>query len=48
MASLRPEDLNAACARLLKGRERARFAYGKLSRRSAKRLFDLLEAARRG
>jgi predicted Zn-dependent peptidase len=36
MAALAADDLNAACARLLKGRERARFAYGKLSRRAAK------------
>jgi predicted Zn-dependent peptidase len=36
MTALGPADLNASCARLLKGRKRARFAYGKLSRRSAK------------
>jgi predicted Zn-dependent peptidase len=36
IASIGAEDLNAACRRLLKGRPRARFAYGKLSRRTAK------------
>jgi len=36
MSSLKSEDINAACSRLLKGRRRARFAYGKLSRRAAK------------
>jgi predicted Zn-dependent peptidase len=55
MAALGSEDLNAACARLLAGRERARFAYGKLSRRAAKasglakaKALDLATAARRG
>jgi predicted Zn-dependent peptidase len=47
MSSLGREDLNAACERLLKGRTRARFAYGKLSRRAA-RASGLVEAARRG
>jgi len=46
MAALGPDDLNAACARLLKGRERARFAFGKLSRRVAK-ASGLALAARR-
>jgi predicted Zn-dependent peptidase len=36
MASLRPSDINASCAQLLQGRSRARFAYGALSRRTAK------------
>jgi predicted Zn-dependent peptidase len=36
MAALRPDEINAFCTRLLKGRQRARFAYGKLSRRTAK------------
>jgi predicted Zn-dependent peptidase len=54
MAALGGEDLNSACARLLAGRERARFAYGKLSRRAAKasgltkaKVPDLASAARR-
>jgi predicted Zn-dependent peptidase len=47
MAELGSGDLNAALARLLKGRERARFAYGKLSRRAAK-ASGLEAAARRG
>jgi predicted Zn-dependent peptidase len=33
---LGPAELNAACARLLRGRKRARFAYGDLSRRAAR------------
>lgn len=36
IAALKPEDLDAARSRLLEGRPRARFAYGKLSRRAAK------------
>jgi predicted Zn-dependent peptidase len=36
MASLSCEEINAACSRLLRGRTRARFAYGKLSRRAAR------------
>jgi Predicted Zn-dependent peptidases len=47
MARLRPETLNAICARLLCGRPRARFAYGDLSRRTA-RASGLAAAARRG
>jgi predicted Zn-dependent peptidase len=55
MARLSREDVNAICVRLLKGRERARFAYGSLSRRTAKasglieaKLFGISAAARRG
>jgi predicted Zn-dependent peptidase len=55
MTELGPGDLNAACVRLLRGRKRARFAYGKLSRRAAKasglaeaKLSDASMAARRG
>ncbi|MGA2545674.1 MAG: pitrilysin family protein [Rectinemataceae bacterium] len=55
MARLSGEDVNAICVRLLKGRERARFAYGSLSRRTAKasglteaKLFGISAAARRG
>jgi predicted Zn-dependent peptidase len=36
MSSLSCDDLNAACRRILSGRERARFAYGKLARRAAR------------
>ncbi len=36
MARLDQGDLNAVCSRLLEGRERARFAYGSLSRRTAR------------
>jgi predicted Zn-dependent peptidase len=36
MAALSPADLDEACDRLLRGRARARFAYGNLSRRAAK------------
>jgi predicted Zn-dependent peptidase len=36
MSSLSFEALNAACSRILSGRERARFAYGKLGRRAAR------------
>jgi predicted Zn-dependent peptidase len=43
MAALTPEDLDAACRRLLAGRVRARFAYGKLSRKAA-RLCGLAKA----
>jgi len=60
MASLVPEDLDEARRRLLSGRGRARFAYGKLSRRDAARIGlskarpaapghrDIGKAARRG
>jgi predicted Zn-dependent peptidase len=55
VARLDPGSLNAACARLLKGRARARFAYGDLSKRTAKasglasaKLSDASAAARRG
>ena len=55
MARLGPGELNAVCARLLKGRLRARFAYGGLSKRTAKasglaeaKLSDVQAAARRG
>jgi predicted Zn-dependent peptidase len=49
MLALDSRRLNGACARLLKGRRRARFAYGKLSRRAAREsgLIDS-KAARRG
>jgi len=38
MSSLGLQEINAACARLLRGRERASFAYGGLSKRSARAL----------
>jgi predicted Zn-dependent peptidase len=55
MLALGPAEINAACASLLRGRARARFAYGGLSRRSAKasgltamKAADLAAVARRG
>ena len=59
MAALGKQELNEICERLLKGRARARFAYGGLSRRTAKasglavpaaeaKLVDFSGAARRG
>jgi predicted Zn-dependent peptidase len=55
MARLGQAEVNAICRRLLKGRARARFAYGGLSKRTAKasglleaKLSDAPGAARRG
>jgi predicted Zn-dependent peptidase len=48
MLDLSGAAINAMCDRLLKGRERAHFAYGKLSRREAAASGLCREAARRG
>ncbi len=47
IARLGSQELNSSCRRLLRGRDRARFAYGGLSRRTA-RASGLALAARRG
>jgi predicted Zn-dependent peptidase len=48
IAALTADQINSACERLLRGRDRARFAYGKLPRRTARASGLVSEAARHG